>query len=61
MYLRSEDPLFDGLKCLKDYLQKLTPACKALFQYPKRTVKSEYKVWYDNKPLRVNKIEGMIK
>lgn len=61
MYSTSEDPLFDGLNCLKNYLQRLNPACEALFQYPKRAVKPEDKVWYDNKPLGVNKIEGMMK
>lgn len=40
MYSTSEDPLFDGLTCLKNYLQKLNPACEALFQYPKWAVKS---------------------
>ena len=61
MFSTSEDPLFDGLKCLKNYLQKLNPTCEALLQYPNRAVKSEDKVCYDNKPLGVNKIEGMIK
>lgn len=45
--------------------QELSPEVKSClrstFQYPKRTVKSEDKVWYDNKPLGVNKIEGMMK
>ena len=30
----SEDPLFDGLNCLKDYIQKLNPNCEEFFQYP---------------------------
>ena len=58
---RPEDPLFDGLNCLKNYLQKLNPAYEALFQYPKRAMKSEDEVWYDNKPLGVNKIEAMMR
>ncbi|PFX17534.1 hypothetical protein AWC38_SpisGene18136 [Stylophora pistillata] len=61
MHSTSDDPLFDGLNCLKNYLQKLNPAYEALFQYLKRAVKSEDKVWYDNKPLWVNKIEGRMK
>ena len=57
----SDDQLFDGLNCLKMYLQKLNPRCEALFQYPKRAVTKEDQVWYDNKPLGVNKLAGMMK
>ena len=61
MFLTSDDQLFDGLNCLKMYLQKLNPPCEALFQYPKRAVTQEDQVWYDNKPLGVNKLAGMMK
>ena len=61
MYSTSDDQLFDGLNCLKMYLQKLNPRCEALFQYPKRAVTKEDQVWYDNKPLGVNKLAGMTK
>ena len=61
MYSTSDDQLFDGLNCLKMYLQKLNPRCEALFQYPKRAVAKEDQVWYDNKPLGVNKLAGMMK
>ena len=61
MYSASDDQLFDGLNCLKMYLQKLNPRCEALFQYPKRAVTKEDQVWYDNKPLEVNKLAGMMK
>ena len=61
MYSTSEDPLFDGLNCLKNYIQKLNPNCEAFFQYPKRAVKPEDDVWYENKPLGVNKLDGMMK
>ena len=61
MYSTSDDQLFDGLNCLKMYLQKLNPRCEALFQYPKRAVTKEDQVWYDNKPLEVNKLVGMMK
>ena len=54
MYSTSEDQLFDGLNCLKVYLQKLNPHCKALFQYPKQAMTQEDQVWYNNKPLGVN-------
>jgi len=43
------------------YLQKLNPRYEALFQYPKRAVTQEDQVWYDNKPLGVNKRAGMMK
>ena len=43
------------------YLQKLNPRYEALFQYPKRAVTQEDQVWYDNKPLGVNKLPGMMK
>ena len=61
MYSTSDDQLFDGLNCLKMYLQKLNPRCEALFQYPKQAVTQEDQVWYDNKPLGVNKLAGMMK
>ena len=61
MYSTSEDQLFDGLNCLKVYLQKLNPHCEALFQYPKQAVTQEDQVWYTNKPLGVNRLAGMMK
>ena len=48
MYSTSEDPLFDGLNCLKNYIQKLNPNSEAFFQYTKRAVKREDDVLYDN-------------
>ena len=61
MYSTSNDQLFDGLNCLKMYLQKINPRCEALFKYPKRAATQEDQVWYDNKPLGVNKLAGMMK
>ena len=61
MYSTSNDQLFDGLSCLKMYLLKLNPRCDALFQYPKRNVTQEDQVWYDNKPLGINKLAAMMK
>lgn len=61
MYSTSEDPLFDGLNCLKMYLQKLNPKCEALFQYPTRSAMLDQRVWYDNKPLGSNRLGGMMK
>ena len=61
LYSTSDDQLFDGLNCLKMFVQKLHLRCEALFQYPKRAVTQEDQVWYDNKPLGVNKLPGMMK
>ena len=61
MYSTSDDPLFDGINCLKMYLHKLNPQCDALFQYPKQNLTQENQVWYDNKPLGVNKLAAMMK
>lgn len=36
IYSTSNDQLFDGLNCLKMYLQKTNPRCEAFLQYPKR-------------------------
>ena len=61
MYSTSNDQLFDGLNCLRMYLQKLNPHCEALFQYLKGAATQEDQVWYDNKPLGVHKLAGMMK
>ena len=61
MYSTSNDQFFDGLNGLKMYLQKINPRCEALFQYPKRAATQEDQVWYDNKPLGVNRLAGMMK
>ncbi|KAK3705942.1 hypothetical protein QZH41_001259 [Actinostola sp. cb2023] len=68
MYSTSDDPNLDGLKCLKKYIGKLNPGCKAFFQYPKRSMTSndvktneDEEVWYENRPLGVNRLGGMMK
>ena len=61
MYSTSDNQLLDGLTCLKMYLQKLNPKCEALFQYPKRNAKQDEHVWYENRPLGVHKLAGMMK
>ena len=61
MYSTSNNQLFDGLNCLRMYLQKLNPHCEALFQYLKGAATQEDQVWYDNKPLGVHKLAGMMK
>ena len=51
----------DGYKALKMYLDRLNPVCDSLFQYPKRQWKPTDRVWYENRPLGVNKLSSMMK
>ena len=51
----------DGYSALKFYLSKINPACEALFQYPKRNWKPTDEIWYENRPLGVNKLGDMMK
>ena len=51
----------DGYKALKTYLSKLNPKCDALFQYPKRNWQPNDTVWYENRPLGVNKLANLMK
>ena len=51
----------DGYTGLKIYLSKLNPACDALFQYPKRNWQPGDTVWFENRPLGVNKLANMMK
>ena len=51
----------DGYSALKLYLSKINPACEALFQYPKRNWKPTDEIWYENRPLGVNKLGDMMK
>ena len=51
----------DGYTALDFFLSKLNPECVALFQYPKRNWKPSDKVWYENRPLGVNKLSTRMK
>ena len=51
----------DGYKALSLYMSKMNPNCKALFQYPKKKWFPFDDVWYENRPLGVNKLDGMMK
>ena len=51
----------DGYQALKLYLAKLNPLCESLFQYPKRQWKPADRVWFENRPLGVNKLSSMMK
>lgn len=51
----------DGYTALEFFLTKLNPECDALFQYPKRNWRPSDQVWYENRPLGVNKLSTMMK
>jgi hypothetical protein len=51
----------DAYSCLKLYLEKLNPSQEAFFQRPKNIYKPEESVWYENKPLGIHKLAGMMK
>ena len=55
------DQPIDGYKALSYYLTKVNPNCPALFQYPvAKNWKSTNPVWYENRPLGVNKLAKMM-
>ena len=51
----------DGYSALEFFLTKLNPECDALFQYPKRNWRPSDQVWYENRPLGVNKLPTTMK
>lgn len=51
----------DGYKAIQLYLTKLNPLSEAFFQYPKKNWTPNGLIWYDNKPLGVNKLSEMMK
>ena len=51
----------DGHKAVKLYLSKLKPKSSAFFQYPSRDWEPSNPLWYDSKPLGINKLEHMMK
>lgn len=50
-----------GYTALKNYISKLNPNCDAFFQFPKRNWSHTDEVWYENRPLGVNKLSSMMK
>ena len=46
---------------VKLYLSKLNPKSSAFFLYPRRNWAPSDPVWYDNKPLGINKLDSMMK
>ena len=59
MYETTEEN--DGYKAMKFYTAKLNPKKDAFFQCPKTQWKYVEEVWYDARPIGVNKLDNMIK
>lgn len=51
----------DAFASLKLYVSKLNPKCKAFFQHPRANFAFDDAVWYENKPIGVNKLGDMMK
>lgn len=51
----------DAFWCLKYYLSKLNPHQEAFFQRPRPSAQATELVWYENKPIGVNKLSSMMK
>ena len=51
----------DGYIALDFFLSKLIPECEALFQFPRRNWKLSDNVWYENRPIGVNKLSTIMK
>ncbi len=60
MYKASDDPN-DGFNALQLYISKQNPNCSAFYQYPKRKWSPDCLIWYENRPLGVNKLGDMMK
>ena len=58
MYETSEEN--DGYKAMTFYISKLNPKNDAFFQYPKKNWSYDDEVWYDARPIGVNKLDNMI-
>lgn len=51
----------DALTCLKQYIAKLNPECEAFFQRPRGKYSMEDPIWFENRPLGINKLSSMMK
>lgn len=60
MYTENQ-PSNGWLFCSGIFLTKLNPECDALFQYPKRNWRPSDQVWYENRPLGINKLSTQMK
>ena len=50
----------DGYKAMKLYISKLNPKSDVFFQYPKKQWNYDDEVWYDARPIGVNKLDNML-
>lgn len=55
------DELSDGFNALQFYISKLNPECTAFFQYPKRKWSPSNSIWYENRPLGIQKLGTIVK
>ena len=60
LYQTTDDPS-DGFNALQFYISKLNPECTAFFQYPKRKWSPSDSIWYENRPLGIQKLSTMMK
>ena len=60
MYKTTDDPS-DGFNALQSYISKLNPECTAFFQYPKRKWSPSDSIWYENRPLGIQRLGTMMK
>ena len=51
----------DGYSALELFITKLNPECDALLQYPKKNWRPTDKIWYENRPVGINKLSTMMK
>lgn len=51
----------DAFASLKLYVSKLNPSCMSFYQHPKQGVTNADTVWYEKRPLGINKLGEMMK
>ena len=51
----------DAFSCFRKYLDKLNPRQQAFFQKPREKFEQSDQVWFENKPLGVNKFSTIMK
>ena len=60
LYQTTDNPS-DGFNALQFYISKLNPKCTAFFQYPKLKWSPSDSIWYENRPLGIQKLGTMMK
>ena len=51
----------DGFALVRKYLDKIHKDLPALYQYPRKRVTATDKIWYDRRPLGINKLGSLMK